>query len=84
MMKVVKPDKFKFGVVVPHGFKGAAQDYCRLTLGPSYAEYNTRRMTIEIHEDAKWMYTTKNEVGTLWFLDEANTSILSLVLLKKG
>lgn len=83
-MKVVKPARFKYGVVVPYGFKGAAQDYCRRVFGPSYAEYNTRGMFVEIHENAKWMYTTKDDVGTLWFLEDGNESILSLVMIKKG
>lgn len=76
------PEHLRYQVLVPHGYKTRAQEYCRKLLGAPYWDYTPFGGYKVNNESATWTYDSRD--GSLWFQDEANTSLLTVVVLQKG
>jgi len=79
-----------YSVAVPQGYKTHAQALCQRILGKRYCRWDPRWRRVNnwtvktttrwtVYEDAVWHYKD----GILYFKDEANTKMLTMVLLSK-
>lgn len=73
------PEKYKFRMDIPHGYREITQNYCRRQLGISYLRYNPSEHIWMVRPAAVWVYDV--ETGSIMFASEENTSIISLILL---
>ena len=73
------PEKYKFRMEVPNGYREITQNYCYRQFGTSYLRYNPFEHVWMVRPEAVWVYDV--ETGSILFTNEENTSIISLILL---
>lgn len=69
-------DKYPYTIEVPFGFRSEFASHCRKVYGPMYAY--TSQYGDHVNDDSVWHYYN----GTGYFLNEADASILTMVMLK--
>lgn len=73
------PEKYKFRMDIPYGYREIAQTYCARTLGRSFMQWSRQSSLWVFSNEATWVYDTS--CRAIFFTEEENTSIISLILL---